>query len=190
MEGRGTLEIGARCIGDEVEVTIADSGPGMPDEVAKRIFEPFFTTKAQGVGTGLGLHIAHNIVVNRHKGRIRVETRPGRTAFHIVLPMSLGGAKPTAMTTCTHTDMIHDVTPESEAACRECEALGDSWVHLRVCLTCGHVGCCDSSKNQHAHRHFDASGHPVMQSFEIGEAWRYCFVDEVQLPDGQPFRPG
>ncbi|HEV2514422.1 MAG TPA: cyclic nucleotide-binding domain-containing protein [Devosia sp.] len=90
MGGEGKLEVGARQLGDEVEVLIADSGPGIPEEVGRRIFEPFFTTKAQGVGTGLGLHIAHNIVVNRHRGRISFTSRPGRTEFRIVLPLRLG----------------------------------------------------------------------------------------------------
>jgi signal transduction histidine kinase len=90
MDGAGRLEVGAKRLGDEVEVRIADSGPGIPEEVGKRIFEPFFTTKAQGVGTGLGLHIAHNIVVNRHRGRISFTSAPGRTEFRIVLPLRLG----------------------------------------------------------------------------------------------------
>jgi signal transduction histidine kinase len=89
MDGKGTLELTTRLLGNEVEVRIADSGPGIPPEVAGRIFEPFFTTKAQGVGTGLGLHIAHNIVVNRHGGRLDFTTRPGRTEFRIVLPLKL-----------------------------------------------------------------------------------------------------
>jgi signal transduction histidine kinase len=89
MEGRGTLELRTRRLGDEVEVRIADSGPGIPTHVASRIFDPFFTTKAQGVGTGLGLHIAHNIVVNRHNGRIDFESAPGRTEFRISLPVQL-----------------------------------------------------------------------------------------------------
>lgn len=89
MDGAGQLEVGARRLGEEVEVLIADSGPGIPDEVGRRIFEPFFTTKAQGVGTGLGLHIAHNIVVNRHRGRISYTSHPGRTEFRIVLPLRL-----------------------------------------------------------------------------------------------------
>jgi signal transduction histidine kinase len=89
MDGKGRLEVGARRLGEEVEVLIADSGPGIPDDIAARIFEPFFTTKAQGVGTGLGLHIAHGIVVNRHRGRIGFDTRPGRTEFRIALPLRL-----------------------------------------------------------------------------------------------------
>ena len=89
MGGAGKLEVGAKRLGEEVEVLIADSGPGIAEEIGRRIFEPFFTTKAQGVGTGLGLHIAHNIVVNRHRGRIGFASRPGRTEFRIVLPVRL-----------------------------------------------------------------------------------------------------
>jgi len=60
--------------------------------------------------------------------------------------------------------------------CEECLAMGDRWVHLRLCLTCGHVGCCDDSKNKHATRHANASGHPVIQSQEPGERWRWCYL--------------
>ena len=82
---------------------------------------------------------------------------------------------------CTHLDQIAgDVTPGS-AGCQECLAAGDAWVHLRLCLTCGHVGCCDSSKNRHATRHFRESEHPVITSFETGEDWGWCYVDEVML---------
>ena len=95
MGGAGELEVGAKRLGEEVEVLIADSGPGIPEEIGRRIFEPFFTTKAQGVGTGLGLHIAHNIVVNRHRGRIGFTSRPGRTEFRIVLPLRLTHAAAT-----------------------------------------------------------------------------------------------
>ena len=89
MEGKGRLELAARRLGNEVEIRIADSGPGISPEVAGRVFEPFFTTKAQGIGTGLGLHIAHNIVVNRHGGRLDFTSRQGRTEFRIVLPLGL-----------------------------------------------------------------------------------------------------
>jgi len=94
MGEAGTLELALRPLGEEVEVRIADSGPGIPTAIAGKVFDPFFTTKAQGVGTGLGLHIAHNIIVNRHRGRIDFTSRPGRTEFRIVLPVRLGkGAK-------------------------------------------------------------------------------------------------
>jgi CPA1 family monovalent cation:H+ antiporter len=69
--------------------------------------------------------------------------------------------------------------PGTPEGCEECLALGLTWVHLRLCLACGHVGCCDSSPRRHATAHHHASGHPVIRSFEIGEAWRWCYVDEL-----------
>ncbi len=82
---------------------------------------------------------------------------------------------------CTHLDQIPpEVTPSADG-CEDCLATGDSWVHLRLCLTCGHVGCCDSSKNRHATRHFRHSDHPLVSSFEPGESWGWCYVDEVML---------
>ncbi len=63
--------------------------------------------------------------------------------------------------------------------CPECVALGDRWVHLRICLECGHVGCCDSSKNKHATAHFRATGHPVVQPMEPGERWLWCYEDRA-----------
>jgi len=79
---------------------------------------------------------------------------------------------------CQHLDMIHEVTP-SGTGCVECLALGASWVHLRLCLTCGHVGCCDDSLHKHATKHSRASGHPIIQSFEPGETWRWCNIDQM-----------
>jgi uncharacterized UBP type Zn finger protein len=70
--------------------------------------------------------------------------------------------------------------------------MGDRWVHLRLCLECGHVGCCDSSKNKHATKHFHATKHPIMRSFEPGETWGWCYVDQVQLifPDPRYSKKG
>ena len=84
------------------------------------------------------------------------------------------------MATCTHVSEIKDVKPHTEG-CEECLQTGDSWVKLRMCLVCGHVGCCDSSRNKHATRHFEATSHPVMRSDEPGESWGWCYVDRVQL---------
>lgn len=78
---------------------------------------------------------------------------------------------------CEHTDQIRAVERGSEG-CEQCLALGDSWVHLRMCMTCGQVGCCDSSKNRHSHRHADEAGHPIVRSAEPGEDWMWCYVDE------------
>jgi hypothetical protein len=79
---------------------------------------------------------------------------------------------------CAHLSAVRDVQQRS-TGCEQCLAMGDSWVHLRTCLTCGQVGCCDSSKNRHAHRHADAAGHPIAGSAEPGEDWAWCFVDEI-----------
>lgn len=82
---------------------------------------------------------------------------------------------------CSHLDQIRDVEPGTPDGCEECLQSGESWVNLRICKTCGHVGCCDSSKNKHATKHFHATGHPVIQSFQPGESWMWCYVDEVAL---------
>jgi uncharacterized UBP type Zn finger protein len=81
-------------------------------------------------------------------------------------------------TTCPHVAEIRDVTPSAQG-CEECLKMGDEWVHLRLCMTCGHVGCCDSSKNRHATKHFRATAHPVIKSFQPGEEWGWCYVDEL-----------
>src|SRR6267378_4427173 len=81
---------------------------------------------------------------------------------------------------CSHFDQIRAVTPRIKG-CEECLPAGDEWVHLRLCLTCGHVGCCDDSRNKHASAHFHSTEHPIMESLEAGEGWRWCFVDEMIL---------
>src|ERR1700730_6951702 len=84
------------------------------------------------------------------------------------------------MRACSHTDQIKDVTPNTHG-CEECLKSGDTWIHLRCCLSCGHVGCCDSSKNKHATKHFRSTKHPLVKSGEPGEDWAWCYVDEVLL---------
>ncbi len=92
------------------------------------------------------------------------------------------------MADCTHLDQVRDVQPRTPGGCQECLATGDQWVHLRECLSCGHVGCCDSSKNRHATAHFHADGHPLVRSFERGEAWAWCYLDEIVLqPAPSPY---
>ena len=79
---------------------------------------------------------------------------------------------------CTHLDQIRITTPDKHV-CEECIKTGDTWVHLRMCLICGHVGCCDSSKNRHATKHFRQSNHPLIRSIEPGETWMWCYLDEL-----------
>ena len=79
--------------------------------------------------------------------------------------------------TCRHSDLDTHPTPHT-TGCEECLQTGDRWVHLRLCLICGHVGCCDSSKNKHATKHFHETQHPLVTSLERGESWAWCYVDE------------
>ncbi|MET0276533.1 MAG: UBP-type zinc finger domain-containing protein [Acidimicrobiia bacterium] len=87
---------------------------------------------------------------------------------------------------CGHLDRIADVAPNANG-CEDCLRIGGRWVHLRMCMTCGHVGCCDNSPNRHATAHAHASEHPLIQSFEPGETWWYCYLDDVAFElDGSP----
>ena len=81
---------------------------------------------------------------------------------------------------CSHLDQIKVSKFSGKRVCPECVAMGSGWVHLRMCMICGHVGCCDSSPNKHATRHFHASQHPLIRSIEPGERWVWCYVDEIE----------
>jgi uncharacterized UBP type Zn finger protein len=88
---------------------------------------------------------------------------------------------------CSHLNHVRIDTPRTPDGCEECLASGSRWVHLRLCLECGHVGCCDQSPNTHATKHFHATKHPVMRSFEPGEDWGWCYVEEMFIePAPQP----
>jgi uncharacterized UBP type Zn finger protein len=80
---------------------------------------------------------------------------------------------------CTHVDRVREVRVRNPKGCEECLQLGSGWVHLRLCRSCGRVGCCDSSPHRHAIKHYHETHDPVIQSFEPGEDWAWCFVDEV-----------
>lgn len=79
---------------------------------------------------------------------------------------------------CTHLDQVRVTRPRVHV-CEACVRMGDSWVSLRMCLSCGHVGCCDSSKNKHATQHFHHTQHPLMRSIEPGDRWVWCYIDEM-----------
>lgn len=82
------------------------------------------------------------------------------------------------MNGCEHLKEMKKVTPSADG-CEDCLKTGGVWLHLRLCEICGHVGCCDSSPNRHATKHFHASGHPIIKSFEKGEDWGYCYPDDM-----------
>ena len=86
------------------------------------------------------------------------------------------------MATCTHLDSVRITQlPPEVAGCEDCLRTGDPWLHLRICLECGHVGCCDDSPNRHATKHAVRSAHPIIRSLEPGEDWSWCFVDEQAM---------
>jgi uncharacterized UBP type Zn finger protein len=86
------------------------------------------------------------------------------------------------MATCIHLDHIRITQlPPAVDGCADCLAMGGVWLHLRICLECGHVGCCDDSPNRHATAHARLTGHPLIRSLEPGEDWCWCYVDEVAM---------
>jgi hypothetical protein len=90
---------------------------------------------------------------------------------------------------CTHGGFIRKVTP-SALGCEECLKIpGSWWVHLRLCRTCGHVGCCDDSPNKHATKHFHATQHPIIEGYDPPEGWGWCYVDEVFIDLGDDVTP-
>jgi hypothetical protein len=84
------------------------------------------------------------------------------------------------MEQCEHLEHIKNVKAKVHS-CEECIRMGDTWVHLRLCMNCGHVACCDSSKNKHATKHFHTTKHPIVRSIEPGEEWGYCYVDDLMF---------
>lgn len=90
---------------------------------------------------------------------------------------------------CEHEEGLEPVPPGTPEGCEECLRLGMPWVHLRLCLSCGHVGCCDSSPGRHATRHAHATAHPVAASFEPGERWAWCYVDRIEVDVPEEFEP-
>jgi len=92
--------------------------------------------------------------------------------------------------TCSHLDTVQDVEPSSEG-CEDCLRMGGHWVHLRLCMSCGHVGCCDNSPNRHATAHAaEHPDHPLIRSFEPGEEWWWCYIDEIAFEvEGAPPAP-
>jgi signal transduction histidine kinase len=182
-----TITVRAFPEGEAVVVEIEDNGPGIPPEIQSRVFDAFFTTKPPGQGTGLGLQVSYRVVVLEHSGDLTVSSEPGRTTFRVSLPVQASTAdqppqdertESVSANRCEHLEAVEN-TPKPEGGCEQCLAAGDTWVHLRFCVECGQVGCCNDSKNKHASRHAAESGHPVMRTKEPDENWAWCFVDEM-----------
>jgi len=89
---------------------------------------------------------------------------------------------PAVPSECSHLDSVQYLElPDEVEGCEECLQLGTRWVHLRMCQTCGHIGCCDNSEGKHATAHYKAIGHPIIRSAQPGEDWSWCYVDELML---------
>lgn len=83
---------------------------------------------------------------------------------------------------CTHLEQVNqDINAKTLNGCEECLQIGSSWVSLRLCLSCGHVGCCDSSPNKHATKHFETTKHPIIKSFQPEERWEWCYIDKIYV---------
>jgi Zn-finger in ubiquitin-hydrolases and other protein len=133
------------------------------------------------------LHTRHAPLHTRHapRGSVRIDTAHQR---HVIIRFD-GGARcghatftvansePTM--TCSHADRIRVVKLPRGAACEDCVLTGDRWLQLRMCMECGYVGCCDSSKNKHAIGHFHTTQHPITRSIEAGEEWAWCYLDQL-----------
>jgi uncharacterized UBP type Zn finger protein len=97
-----------------------------------------------------------------------------------------GATEEQSVNRCEHFEQIRDVVPSAHG-CEDCIKAGDTWNELRICLTCGHVGCCDDSDNRHASKHFETTQHPLIKSFDPGETWGWCYLDKRyfdDMPDG------
>lgn len=108
--------------------------------------------------------------------------------FHFYMPevvLKLLFTRQLEERTCDHLNLIKITQPETDV-CQECVSLGDSWPSLRMCLICGYVGCCDTSKNKHMLSHIQASGHPIIRSIERGEAWIWCYSDDAFISSRSP----
>jgi monovalent cation:H+ antiporter-2, CPA2 family len=136
-------------------VTLAGSADAFANAAA--LFRPFGSPDVPAISPAQGLAIRPDIDIER---------------LVTFTPRSQGR--------CTHLDRIQPVYP-SARGCEDCLRIGEDWVHLRICLTCGHVGCCDTSKNKHATKHYHATTHPIIQSLQPGEDWGWCYPDEMTL---------
>lgn len=133
-----------------------------------------------------GGHPAREVTAG--SGRVRLSENVARATGSSALTLP---EEETAMAeTCTHLEMVQEVTPSS-GGCEDCLRSGDQWVHLRLCMMCGHVGCCDSSPNRHATAHWNAHhDHPLIRSFEPGEDWWWCYADQLFFElEGAPPAP-
>lgn len=165
---------------DWAVVEIEDNGPGIPPDIQHRVFDSFFTTKEPGKGTGLGLDISYAIVSDKHGGDLSFDSEPGRTTFRVRLPCNAPAddKETTTVAACEHLEDVNWDPFTPAPGCAACLVTGDTWVHLRRCLSCDITLCCNDSPNQHAQAHAGETGHPTIRSAEPNEDWAWCYEHE------------
>lgn len=170
LDDRGRLEIETGAHGKEVEIVFRSEDAKWAPALD---FRPGFAVAGAKIrSTNPDVFNARE-VIRAHEGEVSIHALS--RSLIIRLPTESDEAK--SMTVCEHIRQAQEMERRSQG-CEESLTLGDSWLHLRLCLTCGHVGCCDSSKNKHATRHFHRTRHPVIQTAQP-EDWRWCLLDEV-----------
>ncbi len=164
-------------------VEIEDNGPGIPPDIQHRVFDSFFTTKEPGKGTGLGLDISYAIIADKHGGDLSFDSEPGRTTFRVRLPCNtpVDDKEMPTVAACEHLENVNWDPLAPAPGCAACLETGDTWVHLRRCLTCDVTLCCNDSPNQHAQAHAGESGHPTIRSAEPNEDWAWCYLHDTGI---------
>lgn len=170
------VQVGSKLYGHEAELTIGAEGAAVGAVAsAASGFDPEFSVQNGKMRSGNWALFSARQVIRAHGGDVAFD---GNGGSRIVVRLPLRSREENMAVECTHLDQVKDVRPNSQG-CEECLKTGSRWVHLRLCRTCGHVGCCDSSPNRHATKHFRKTAHPIIQSLEPGEDWGWCNIDST-----------
>jgi CPA2 family monovalent cation:H+ antiporter-2 len=168
-----------RDIGDLMERGASDIVAGEFETALEAV------TRVLHVG-GVAEHVMNELLASlRHEG----VPEHGPVSGPRRMLGTMGGMRRGTATTCSHLHLLRDDVLPRSSGCEDCLALHLRWSNLRMCLTCGHVGCCDSSFGHHATRHYETTGHPLMRSFEPGEHWGWCYIDAIEIDPGVPGPP-
>ena len=179
---QGTITITTHADGECAVVEISDDGPGHPRRRGRADLRPVLHDQG-----GRRRHRPRPCHGEADRGRPPQRLAHLRLTNPAARPSACGFPSPKpdergAMAACTHLDTVHVTQlPEAVDGCEDCLRMGSPWLHLRICLECGKVGCCDDSPNRHATAHSHASGHPIIRSLEPGEDWSWCYIDEVAM---------
>ena len=176
----GTITITTLRDGGCIEVHVADDGPGIPPELRNRVFDAVRHHEGgrQGHRPGARDRVPDRRRSSRWVPDRRLRARPDAVPRPPPHQADVGGP----MAECTHLDhVLVSQLPGSVDGCEECLRDGGTWLHLRICLECGHVGCCDDSPSKHATQHAGETQHPIIRSLEPRENWSWCYPDELLM---------